>query len=413
MSDAPGESESQPDAKNEAETMALFHGYINRNLNLKQIDAERREQLARIGTLRKSAVITYAARLTAMPVRAPIGIMYDDLLPFTDMLANCSGDRISVILETPGGAGEVGREMVEILHERFRHVSFIVPGTAKSTGTIMVLGGDEFLMGSTSSLGPIDAQLFNDGKQYSADALIEGLKRIKDEVEQTGKLNSAFIPILQKISPGELEHAYNALQFARETVREWLALYKFSDWKKHSSDGRPVTEDDKRQRADEIAAALCSQSRWRTHGRSIRIPDLEALRLRVTNYDRERELKDAITRYHILLRMTFDAGNVYKVFETPTATLAMRFNMEVTQVEQNMPQPRSVVANVQCGKCRKSLKVQIDLQPGVPHRPGAVRYPKSGKLPCPSCNQTINLEPVRKEIEQNLGKKALDTQPTD
>jgi hypothetical protein len=81
----------------------LFHEYIKRNLTPDQIEQERRAQLKRIGELRKSAVLTYAARITAMPVQAPTPILYDDLLPFTDMLGNCSGDRVTVILETHGG----------------------------------------------------------------------------------------------------------------------------------------------------------------------------------------------------------------------------------------------------------------------------------------------------------------------
>src|SRR6266566_6863172 len=107
----------------------LLHEYITRNLTPQQIEQERRAQLARIGELRQSAVLTYAARLTAMPVQPPTPILYDDLLPFTDMLANCTEDPITIVLETHGGVGEVGREMVEILHERFKHVTFIVPGT--------------------------------------------------------------------------------------------------------------------------------------------------------------------------------------------------------------------------------------------------------------------------------------------
>lgn len=396
----------------------LLHEYISRKLTPQQIEQERRAQLARIGALRQSAVLSYVARVTAMPVQAPTPILYDDVLPFTDMLANCDGDRIAVVLETHGGVGEVGREMVEILHERFKHVTFIVPGTAKSTGTIMVLGADEILMGAASSLGPIDAQIAQDGKQYSADALIEGLERIKHEVDTTGKLNAAYIPILQKLSPGEVEHARNALQFARETVREWLAKYKFREWHQHSSTGQPVTQREKERRADEIAKALCSQARWRTHGRSIRIADLLALRLRVTNYDDDSELADAINRYHVLLRLTFEGGNVYKIFETPAATIALRFNVQVTQIEKpGVPpakqQAQSATGDIPCPHCATPIRIQIDFEPGIPRSPGATRYPAGGQLPCPSCGKTVNLKPALAEVEANLGKKALDPQPTD
>jgi hypothetical protein len=183
----------------------------------------------------------------------------------------------------------------------------------------------------------------------------------------------------------------------------------------HSSTSLPVTEDEKRRRGDEIAAALCSQGRWRTHGRSIRIADLIGLRLRITNYDEDAELRDAINRYHVLLRMAFEGGNVYKLFETPDAALAMRFNVQVTQIEQaaQLSQAKSVVGKVPCPKCKKQMQIQLDFEPGVPHRPGAVRYPNSGRLPCPACGAEVTLGPVRADLEQKLGKKALDPQPTD
>jgi ClpP class serine protease len=84
------------------------------------------------------------------------------------------------------------------------------------------MAGDEILMGKTSALGPIDAQMIypGTGKRFSADALLEGLEKIKKEVLDTGKLNPAYIPILQNISPGEIQHCENAQAFSRTLVRE-------------------------------------------------------------------------------------------------------------------------------------------------------------------------------------------------
>ncbi|MCA1792263.1 MAG: hypothetical protein LC667_21175, partial [Thioalkalivibrio sp.] len=279
-----------------------------------QIEVERKRHLARIGELLGSDVMTYAARLSTTPIPLPTSVMYEDLLPFVDLLDGLEGPAISIILETHGGAGEIGRQMVEILHARFETVRFIVPGTAKSTGTIMVLGGHEILMGPGSSLGPIDAQLQQDGKTYSADALIEGLNRIKKEVvESKGELNPAYIPFLQKLSPGEIEHAHNALEFARETVREWLIRYKFGKWEVRETSGKEVTDEYKTKRADEIARALASQRKWKTHGRSLTITDLRKLGLKIRDFSESADLYDAIQRYHVLLRMTFEGGNVYKL----------------------------------------------------------------------------------------------------
>jgi ClpP class serine protease len=131
------------------------------------------------------------------------------------------------------------------------------------------MAGDEILMDAVSSLGPIDAQISWQGKVFSADALLEGVEKIKEEVARTGVLNKAYLPILQGISPGELQSAQNALDFAKVLVTDWLAQFKFKDWVKHSSTQQPVTGAEKKQRAKEIAEILCDHRRWLTHGKSI------------------------------------------------------------------------------------------------------------------------------------------------
>ena len=91
--------------------------------------------------------------------------------------------------------------------------------------------------------------------------------------------------------------------------------YKFKYWDKHS-DGRNVIEEERCSRAKEIATDLCSLSRWLTHGRSIKINDLEKLKVKITDYSKNVELNEAITRYYTLLRMSFESSMAYKIFET-------------------------------------------------------------------------------------------------
>jgi len=128
-------------------------------------------------------------------------------------------------------------------------------------------------------------------------------------------------------------------------------------------------------------------------------------------------LADAVNRYYVLLRMTFEGvGNIYKIFETPAATLAMRFNVQVAQIGQGgipSQQAQSATGDVPCPHCGRQIKIQIDFAPGVPRTPGAIRYPAGGQLPCPSCGKPVNLVPALGEVERNVGKKALDPQPTD
>ncbi|MBP7751856.1 MAG: hypothetical protein KA323_14300, partial [Planctomycetes bacterium] len=139
---------------------------------------------------------------------------------------------------------------------------------AKSAGTIIAMAGDEILIEFASALGPIDAQMTWQGKVFSADALLKGMEKIKREVDATGTLNRAYIPMLQALSPGELESAKNALDFAKKLVSDWLVKYKFKNWRTHSRSGKTVTKAEKRARASEIAGKPCNHKKWLTHGRS-------------------------------------------------------------------------------------------------------------------------------------------------
>jgi hypothetical protein len=403
----------QPAYKDE---MGIFSEYVKKRVPIEQLDVTRRAQLARIGKIRNSAVISYAAKISQLPPNVDINVTYDDILPLTDLLDGKKGERITVLLETPGGYGEVGRDLVEILHERYAHVTFIVPGMAKSTGTIMCLGGHEIMMGPGSSLGPIDAQLFQDGKRFSADAFLEGFNRIKEDIAaNNGQLNPAYIPILQRISPGELQNAMNALEFARATVSDWLVKYKFANWEKN---GVAVSDDLKKERAREIADNLAKQSRWFSHGRSLRIPDLEDIGLKITDYSKDPDLNDAVTRYQVLLRMTFEAGPVYKIYETDGETLSRRFQVpalppeQLVQLLNQNQQVSTAQMEVTCNTCHTKLSIQLDFEKGQPLQPGSIRYPNNDHVPCPGCKRALQLAPARAQLEKQVGRRALTPQPT-
>jgi ClpP class serine protease len=104
-------------------------------------------------------------------------------LPINDQLSNLKGTKLDLILETPGGSGETVEDIVRLLRSKYSDVSLIIPGWAKSAGAIMAMSGDEILMEPASAIGPIDAQMAWQGKVFSADALLEGVDKIKKELE--------------------------------------------------------------------------------------------------------------------------------------------------------------------------------------------------------------------------------------
>lgn len=367
---------------------------------------ERKKQLSRISKLRERAVLAFASALTK---QAPIAIEYDDRIPIFDQLNDIQGDKIDVILETPGGSAEIVEDIVLQIRNKFSEVGMIVPGYAKSAGTIMVMAGDEILMEPSSALGPIDAQIIQGGKRFSAHAFIEGLEKIKNEIENTGKLNRAYIPILQNISPGEIQNIQNALDFAKILVTDWLSKYKFKFWDKHSSTGLQVTEEHKKQRANEIAEKLINHSLWLTHGRSITIKDLEDMRLKIIDYSTNSELCDAIRRYYILLKMTFDTTNIYKIYETPTSQIYRFVLPEIIPTEKIpiIQTPDKGIIELECPNCKSKLKIQTNFKPDIPLENGVLPFPKDNKLVCPICKASHNLSGVRGQIESQLKKKIL------
>ena len=388
--------------------MGIYSDYLGKKMTFEQLTAERKKQLKIISALRENRdIIVYASDISNR-LNAPISIDYSDILIFQDQLSNLKGKAIDVILETPGGSAESVEDIVRLIRDRYNHVGIIIPGTAKSAGTIFAMAGDEILMGTASSLGPIDAQIISPTKRYSADAFLEGLQKIKEEVQAVGKLNPAYIPILQNISPGEIQHCENAQNFSKKLVTQWLVQYKFKFWEKHSSTGNPVLEEEKKERAQQIADQLCKHSDWLTHGRSIKISDLEKMKLQIVDYSKVEKLNEAITRYYTLLRMTLESTNMYKIIETPD-TQVQRFS------QPNVPQPGApdshnvdgVVVDMECQKCKTKSKIFAKFKVEAKVPAGAMPFPKSGIFACGQCHHQMNVLGLKLQIEAQTGKKIL------
>ncbi len=385
--------------------MGYYTEYLNKGWDYQGLAKERKEQLKKISQLRKRDVLVFAADLNK-PIPQLVSITYSDLLPIHDQISGLKGDKIDFILETPGGSGEVAEDIVRLLRSRYNDVAVIIPGWAKSAGTIMAMAADELLMDpAVSSLGPIDAQLSWQGKVFSADAFLEGIDKIKKEIEETGSLNKAYIPILQGISPGEIQSAENALNFAKELVAQWLEEYKFKNWTIHSTSKKAVTLIEKKERAREIAKKLCDHRHWLTHGRSIKLKDLEAMKLKVADYSINPPLAEAINRYYTLLQMSF-AGGLYKLFETPETQIQRLIQGPGSG---NLPTKalNSAIVDLTCNKCNAKFKIQANFEPSVPIENGAVPFPASMKFQCPNCKFQHDLGTIKKQLEAQAGRKII------
>ena len=386
--------------------MGYYSDYLARGFTVQApaLQIERVRWLQRITELRGRPTIVMASNLSS---KGPISIAYDDILPLKDICSGIKNDVVDLIIETPGGDGAVADDIIKNLRAQFKEIGVIVPGCAKSAGTIIAMAGDEILMGPTSALGPIDAQVSFQGKVFSADAFIDGLEVIKDKSNLEGELNKAYIPILQNISPGDIQHAHNLLGFSKKVVADCLYQYKFKNWVKKKS-GKAVSNQLRRARAEKIASELCNQSKWLIHGRSIKMNDLEDLGVKIHDYSKDEKLNEAIERYYALLTITM-LSNVYKLFESKDSHIYKQYGIQAQQNQpnqQNIPSQPYIVVPYKCGKCKSLTNLQFNFE-NAPLQRGAVPYPENDIFSCPKCSATQNISKAKSDIEINTGKKII------
>jgi hypothetical protein len=225
-------------------------------------------------------------------------------------------ETISVVLRTPGGSAETVERLVDVLRHHYTTVNFIVPDMAMSAGTIFCMSGDRIYMDYSSALGPIDPQVMApDGSGY-----LPALGYLDKVGELTAKpqLSPADVVLLKGIDLGRLALFEQAKNLSIDLLKKWLVEFKFKDWTHHrtTNPGDPVTQLEKEQRAEEVAAHLSDHMRWRSHGRALNVSRLRELRLDIDDYSDDADLRDKIRRYNDLLTSHVDRQNLSFYFHS-------------------------------------------------------------------------------------------------
>lgn len=210
--------------------------------------------------------------------------------------------RIAIVLDTVGGIVEVVEQMVRVIRYYYDEVHFIVPNRAMSAGTVFVMAGDQIFMNYFSCLGPIDPQIEKDRKFVPAMSYLNQYQRFSEKAE-SGDLNTAELILLNNFDPGELYRFEQARLLSQDLLTEWLSKYKFREWDTHSSTGIPVTDEEKKERAKEIAKVLGDYERWRSHGRAISRDILvsDPIGLKIESIEDNRRLSLTLNDYFGLL----------------------------------------------------------------------------------------------------------------
>ena len=365
-----------------------------------QLKEELKKLVKEYNKVKETQLLVYTA---AIGKNIPgVAIEQNDFYFINDILKDYRGNKLDIYLETPGGSGEATEEIVRWLRKKYQTINFIVAGEAKSAGTLMVMSGDEIYMSETGSLGPIDAQVMLGRMTISAHDYKEWIESKRIEADETKKLNPVDIAILSQITPGEISGIENSLYFAQDLVEKWLVSYKFKEWNETESTKKIVTEEMKKERAKEIAKELTNHTKWRSHGRSLKLEDLTNIGLRINKVEDDNTISEIIYRIHAILRLIYETSTAFKLILTEN-------NIFERNAEDEMYQVKNV--NIKCEKCGKEKqmyckfvnneKVDQDMKSR-----NIMKFPSDCKYKC-DCGHETDLLGLKNQIEMQFHKKIL------
>lgn len=213
-------------------------------------------------------------------------------------------DGLAVVLETTGGYVEVAERMADTFRAHYGRVEFIIPNSAMSAGTILVMSGDAIHMDYYSVLGPIDPQIARTpggGLVPALGYLAQYEKLIAKSA--AGKLTTAELSfLLDKFDPAELHAFEQQRELSITLLKKWLVKYKFKDWNTTATNQTPVTPQMREDRARDIAQKLQETERWHTHSRGLSMNVLrDDLNLIIDDFGERPSLKRSIRSYYRLL----------------------------------------------------------------------------------------------------------------
>lgn len=222
--------------------------------------------------------------------------------------------RLVIILNTPWWMVEAVEKMVDIIRHNYDEVFFVVPDYAMSAWTIFCMSWDKIYMDYTSSLWPIDPQVFSLREKRFVPALWY-IDKVEELIEKSRhwQISQAELMLLQTQDLAMLKLCEQAKNLSIKLLKEWLVKYKFSTWITHKN-WQPVTDQQKTDRAEEVAKILSNNQYWSSHSRFIKIDKLEKIvKLKIDNYSDNKKLRNAIIEYHDLMT-EFISTNWIRVF---------------------------------------------------------------------------------------------------
>ncbi len=262
--------------------------------------ALREETMRRVEAITGRPLLCYVMRTQGPMTGSPAYIDDADLTGIADLCRTVDGNAADVLLVSNGGIAEAAERIVRVLRRRFDHLRWLVPGNAFSAATLLCLSGDEIVIDTIGSLGPIDPQV----NGVPARAMLRGFEEVRRRLEEEGPASlTAYVPLLAKYDVHTLEICKSAEELARELATQWLSRYML---KCQGGDDR-VTG---------IVNYLSDYDLHKSHGRSIDLTFARELGLIATDLDSlGRPFADLVRSLFNQYLLFFDKTTFFKLFE--------------------------------------------------------------------------------------------------
>jgi hypothetical protein len=296
------------------------------------IDGIRLKYIQRLRDHSKRAVIVYASGWLRSGGREDLdySVEGNDVHALMEVCHDVGERELDLVIHSPGGSPQAAEQMVNYLRTQFDYIRALVPLQAKSAATMIALGCDEIVMGRHSELGPIDPQILvpvPGGARFApAHAILRDFDRAKREIAEDVNSLAAWTPILHAYAGGLLEFCTQQIKLSQEIVAGWLKQHML----RHDDVGiEPGERDEVANRIADYFGSEASYDRFRTHGRPIRLEELEAIRgLRVRRLEADDGLQDALLSIYHVLDFTF-GGPAVKVVENHLGARYVRIHQQV------------------------------------------------------------------------------------
>ena len=286
-------------------------------------DFLRRKYLTQLYQKTGRNVILYASAWTQTGKNIDPGLLSiteEDLQGLMEVVHGLKGDKLDLIIHSPGGSPTATEALVTYLRSKFKDIRVIIPHAAMSAATMLACSANSIVMGKHSFIGPIDPQMILQTKlgatSVPAQAIIDQFRLAQKECKVPGQLNSWF-PILEQYGPALITQCDNAIKLSEELVSEWLSKYMFAN------------KQDSKKRARSLAKYLSNHRGFKTHSRHIDRDEAKKRGLVIENLEEDQEFQDLILSIYHATTLTLSLPNPVKIIENQ---LGKAFVKQVQQV---------------------------------------------------------------------------------